>query len=381
MAGSMVPLLFLCTAVLCPAPVAAQRPPRQPNLIVIIADEWCVDSMQGPAWPNEFECATPVLDRLGQTGVSFTNFRPETVGGEKGEAPGGGAAAFAPYQRAIAPLLVAQGYYVVEVDSADLDPARAGLRAPRLGPVFDEGHPEPPRLVIDDPLEVGDEAMTSAVLVARHRVLYRAPEDAGKPYALFFRLTAPRFVDEQGAALDPAGGDGYRWPRVDPLLCRVTWNLYGRTFEVGPRGESGDAIRFHQYTEARDSAIGHLLGGHGLGVIDAFSGDYEHTSRAVVCVLSTSAFDRSVFITRPEEAPNAGEEPAPALPLLFAGQGIARVRLAGLSESRRAGLADVAATLCDIVAIPIERRAALEACPGGPGRSLADAIGLDDSTR
>lgn len=385
MTGATLTSFALSAAALFTAASAAAPPQpvhRPKNLIVIIADEWCVDSMQGRAWRNEFECITPVLDRLSSLGVSFTNFRPQPLDAAAGEAPGrGGSAEFEPYQRAIVPLLVEQGYHVVEVDSADLGPARAGLRAPRFGPVFDEGHPEPPRLVIDDPLEVGDEAMASAVLVALHRVMYRAPEEAGKPYALFFRLTAPRFVDEHGAAHDPAGGDGYRWPRVDPFLCRVTWNRYGSTHDVGPRASGGDAIRFHQYTEARDSVIGRLVGHLGLGVIDEFTGDYGHTSEAVVCMLSTSPFDRRVFVTLPEEVGGEGEAPEskPALPLFFAGEGIAGATQMATSDDRRVGLADVAATLCDIAAIPLDRRSALDLCPGGAGRSLAHALGLVDA--
>ncbi|MCL4197188.1 MAG: hypothetical protein KJZ69_06815 [Phycisphaerales bacterium] len=386
MTGATLTSFALSAAALClsAAPMAAppQRASRPKNLIVIIADEWCVDSMEGPAWPNEFGCFTPVLGRLARLGVSFTNFRPQPLDAAEGEAPGrGGSAEFEPYQRAIVPLLVEQGYYVVEVDSADLGPARAGLRAPRFGPVFDEGHHEPPRLVIDDPLEVGDEAMASAVLVALHRVMYRAPEEAGKPYALFFRLTAPRFVDEHGAAIDPAGGDGYRWPRVDPFLCRVTWNRYGSTFEVGPRASGGDAIRFHRYTEARDSVIGRLVGHLGLGVIDEFTGDYGHTSEAVVCMLSTSPFDRRVFVTLPEEVEHEVEASGstPALPLFFAGEGIAGATRMATSEDRRVVLADVAATLSDIAAIPLERRVALDSGPGGAGRSLAAVLGLVDA--
>lgn len=373
-------------------PAAAQRLPpepqpwQRPNLIVIIVDEWCVHSMRGPHWPNDYECFTPVLERLSSGGVCFTNFRPARRDGEAGGADGRAAPppaaaapglhAFAPWQQALAEMLRTKGYYVVEVDSTDLAPARAGFIVPRFSPGFEGRHADPPRIIVDAPREIGDEEMTSAVLVAQHRIMYRAPEHAERPYALFFRLSAPTFLDDQGQRIVPAGGDGYRWPRLDPRLCPFTWHEYGSTHNVGPPEKGGDAIRFLQYTEARDSAIGHLLGRGSLSVIDEFTGDYQAVSHTVVCLLSLSAFDRSVFITRPEELEGPPEPADPPLPLLFLGEGVAGAKYQGLADGRPVNLADVAQTLCDLVGASAGQREALRACPGGPGRSLGDALGI-----
>lgn len=164
----------------------------------------------------------------------------------------------------------------------------------------------------------------------------------------------------------PAGGDGYRWPRLDPRLCLITWNEYGRTHDVGPPEKGGDAIRFLQYTEARDTAIGMLIGRAGLCAVDEFTGDVENTSNTVVCLLSLSAFDASVFIMRPEQLDGPPMPADPPLPLLFAGEGVAGALHEGLADGRPVNLADVAETLCDLVGASAAQREALRSCPGGP---------------
>lgn len=164
----------------------------------------------------------------------------------------------------------------------------------------------------------------------------------------------------------PAGGDGYRWPRLDPRLCPITWNEYGRTHDVGPPEKGGDAIRFLQYTEARDTAIGMLIGRADLCAVDEFTGDVENTSNTVVCLLSLSAFDASVFIMRPEQLDGPPMPADPPLPLLFAGEGVAGALHEGLADGRPVNLADVAETLCDLVGASAAQREALRSCPGGP---------------
>lgn len=356
--------VLLLLAILCVVGPITKSEADHPNIVLIVSDDQGIDAIQGPSWPNELNCRTPILASLAGQGRVFRGARvnpncsPTRAGLYTGRyafrngvaqvIPSGGTTpdrALQWYERTIAEMLQTQGYYNVFVDKWHLGRPEAGM-----GPL-DQGYhvslPTSDYMALDDPLEVGDEHIRHMVDLAVGAVEDRPDPDA--PYFLTFATIDPH------RRTDTSGNESRPWWKVDEDLLPSGENYYA---------DDTDTNRFRAVVEAMDTEVGRLL--KDLRIVDR---DFQYRSQS-----DTIVFFIGDNGTDPLVAHHAGRskgwlyEPGIQVPFFVFGEDVPDD---GLVLDRLVEHVDLYETIGDIVGASASER-------GQPARdsvSFADSIG------
>lgn len=370
-AGVVLGTLVLAAPGVGTAAAAADRP----NLIFVIADDQGVDAIDGPGWSNELDVHTPVLANLATQGRVFRQARVNPVcsstragflTGRYAHHNGVTGVLFGDVddpdylhlslqseEHTLAELLREQGYRTIVIDKWHCgESVEYGHDPESQG--FDRAELTDNYLVLDEPLEVGDEHLSRMVDLAVSAV--HEVSGSGQPWALFFCSIDPHWRD------DPRGVEPRGWWKVRPELLPSGEDYYEAT-------KDNERNRYRAVVEALDTELGRLF--RELGVTDP-NGRYRPQARTLTFYFSDNGTPNEVA-WEPRKSKATLFEGGIRVPFFVFGDGVPRD---GLIVDRLVSHVDIYDTVADILALP----ASMRGDRPRDGVSFADLVGRRSSS-
>ncbi|MCC6908010.1 MAG: sulfatase-like hydrolase/transferase [Phycisphaerales bacterium] len=340
----------------------------RPNIIFILADDVGTEAIEGPHWDNALNCHTPNLAQWAANGRSFTSARsypncsptraalmsgrealrtgvvgviwPETTPSIRQ------ALSLQPQETTLAEALRAESYNTILIDKWHLGwDQGVGILPQEQG--FDVFYHYEDTLLLDDPLEVGDEHISLSVDQAVDAVLHRArPDD---PYALFF------WSIDAHQREDPSGREPRPWWKTDERLLPSGERYYDN---------DTDRNRYRAVVEALDTELLRLL--QELDVVDS-RGRYRESSNTVVFFMGDNGTPPPVSV-HGQRAKGSLYEPGIRVPLFVFGEDVSHD---GRAEDRPVSASDLFETIADVADVSLGARGDAPR----DSRSFADRIG------
>ncbi len=339
-----------------------------PNIIFILVDDVGTEAIEGAHWDNALNCHTPNLAQWAANGRSFTNarsypncsptraalmsgreaFRTGIVGviWPDTTPPVRQALSLRPQERTIAEVLRAEDYHTILIDKWHLGwDDGVGIQPEEQG--FDVFYDYEDTLLLDDPLEVGDEHISLSVDQAVDAVRNRPHQQ--DPYALFF------WSIDAHQREDASGREPRDWWRTDERLLPSGERYYE---------DDTDRNRYRAVVEALDTELLRLL--QELEVVDS-RGRYRESSNTVVFFMGDNGTPPQVSV-HGHRAKGSLYEPGTRVPLFVFGEDVSHD---GRAEDRPVSAADLFETIADVADASLGNRGD----EPRDSRSFADRIG------
>lgn len=339
-------LLSLIVLGVLPQHTSAQG---RPNIILILTDDQGIDAVDGPGWPNDLSVHTPNLRALAGNGRVFSTTRTNPfcsptracmLTGRMGLSTGvnGVVSLNVPQkiyvsmqgsERTIAEIVRASGYYTIHIDKWHL-----GFHTPFGQHPLQQGYEDfvddREYIDTDDPIEVGDELMSTMVDLAVEKVRNRPDPD--QPYLLIFWIRDPHSRN------DKSGREPLKWWKVQEDLLPSGERYYNDNPELDT-----NLSRYRAVVEALDTEIGRLL--RSLGVTDSAM-RYRQASDTIVLFTADNGTPTEVS-PYGERAKGSLYEPGVRVPMVAFGERVPAGR-----DTTLVSHVDFFDTICDIASIP-----------------------------